>query len=161
MQALVRTVRSSFARLLRPSFARFPMRAVAALVIAALLTPSLANASPKPLDAGTVHVRVLKRGVGNFIALQQQDGIQLFGRILAIGDHSFTLQLHNDPQTTEVFYADVAYLRTGFSGAQKAVLFGGLAATAGFGIWGFVHIHNLQNKPLQPPPPIPPLAILQ
>jgi hypothetical protein len=134
--------------------------AIAALSITAVLTPTLANASPKPLDPGTVHVRVLKRGIGNFIALQQQDGIQLFGRILAIGDQSFTLQLHNDPQTTEVFYTDVAYFRTGFSGGQKALLFGGLAATAGFGIWGFVHIHNLENKPLQPPP-TPALAILQ
>jgi hypothetical protein len=160
MQALVCTVRRSFARRLFHSFTRFPQRAVAALAIAALLTPALASASPKPLDPGTVHVRVLKRGIGNFIALQQQDGIQLFGRILAIGDQSVTLQLHNDPQTTEVFYADVAYLRTGFSGAQKAFLIGGLAGTAAFGVWGFVHIHNLENKPLQPPP-TPALAILQ
>jgi hypothetical protein len=161
MQALVRTVRRSFARLLFHSFARFPQRAVAALVIAALLTPAFAHAKPRPLDPGTVHVRILKRGVGNFIALQQQDGIQLFGRILAIGGQSFTLQLHNDPQTTEVFYADVAYLRTGFTAGEKVFMFSGIAATAGFGIWGFVHIHNLENKPLQPPPPIPPLAILQ
>ena len=160
MQALVRTMRRSFARLLVHSFTRFPMRAVAALVIAALLTPAFAHANPRPLDPGTVHVKVLKRGIGNFIAVQLADGIQLFGRILEVRDHSFFLQLHNDPQPTEIFYTDVAYLRTGFTAGQKAFMIGGIAATAGFGIWGFVHIHNLENKPLTPPP-APPLAILQ
>ena len=163
MQALVRIVRCSFARLPHrsihaDSFARFPMRAVAALLIAALLTPSFAHASPKPLDPGTVHVKVLKRGVGNLIAVQLADGIQLYGRILEVGDHSFSMQLHNDPQPTEIFYTDVAYLTTGFTTGQKIFLIGGLAGTAGFAAWGFIHIHNLENKPLVPPtPPSPPI----
>ncbi len=116
-----------------------------------LLTPGMAYAKPKPLDPGTVHVKVLKRGVGNFIALEEGNRIQLFGRILAIGDRSFTLQLHNDPETTEVLYSDVEYLRTGLTGGEKAFLFGGLAAVAGGAAYGFVRIHNLENKPLEPP----------
>jgi hypothetical protein len=160
MPALVRAVRRSYARLLQLVVARFAQRVVAALLIAALLTPTFAHAAPKPLDPGTVHVKVLKRGVGNFIAVQLADGIQLFGRIIEVDDHSFFMQLHNDPQPTEIFYTDVAYLRTGFSASQKAIMIGGIAAVAGFSIWGFVHIHNLENKPL-PPPPTPALAILQ
>src|SRR5580658_2748221 len=88
-------------------------QAIAMLVICALLLPSIASAAPKPLDPGTVHVRIMKRGVNNWIALQENNGVQLFGRIIAINDQSFTLQLHNDPQTTEILYTDVVDLRTG------------------------------------------------
>jgi hypothetical protein len=97
----------------------------------------------------------MKRGVNNWIALQENNGVQLFGRILAIDDHSFTLQLHNDPQTTEILYSDVEYLQTGWTAGQKVFLIGGLAAVAGGAIYGFVHIHNLENKPLPTPTPPP------
>lgn len=125
----------------------------ASLVISAMLTPTIALANPKPLDPGTVHVKILKRGVGNFIAIQEFNGIQIWGRILDIGDHTVILQLHNDPQTTEVFYTDIAYLRTGFTTGQKIFMFAGIGAVAGSAIYGFVHIHNLENKPLVPPTP--------
>lgn len=135
-------------------------RAAALLLMAALLIPAIAGASPQPLDPGTVHVRILRRGVNRFIALQERDGVQLFGRIIAIDDQSFTLQLHNDPQTTEILYSDVAYLRTGFTAGQKVIVTAAIGGTVAFGIWGFVHIHNMENKPLTPPP-TPALAILQ
>jgi hypothetical protein len=121
------------------------------LLIGALLAPSIASATPKPLDPGTVHVKVLKRGVGNWIAVQENSGVQLFGRIIAINDHSFTLQLHNDPQTTEIPYTDVEYLQTGITTGQKIFLAAAIAGTAGFGIWAAVHFHNLSDKPLTPP----------
>jgi hypothetical protein len=124
------------------------------LLICALLAPSIANAAPKPLDPGTVHVRIMKRGVNNWVALQENNGVQLFGRIIAIGDQSFTLQLHNDPQTTEIFYTDVVDLRTGgFTKGQTIFMVAGIGAVAGLSIWGFIHVHNLQNKPLEPPTP--------
>jgi len=128
-------------------------RCVAALLIAAALTPAIVLAAPRPLDPGTAHVKILRRGVGNWIAIQEINGVQLFGRILEIGDHSVILQLHNDPETTEVFYTDVAYLRTGFTSGQKILMIAGIGAVAGSAIYGFVHIHNLENKPLTPPTP--------
>ena len=119
-----------------------------------MLTPTIALANPKPLDPGTVHVKILKRGIGNFIAIQEVNGVQIWGRILEIGDHSVILQLHNDPQTTEVFYTDIAYLRTGFTTGQKIFMFAGIGAVAATSIYGFVHLHNLENKPLIPPTPV-------
>ena len=118
-----------------------------------MLTPTIALANPKPLDPGTAHVKILKRGIGNFLAIQEVNGVQIWGRILEIGDHSVILQLHNDPQTTEVFYTDIAYLRTGFTTGQKIFAVVGIGAVAGSAIYGFVHIHNLENKPLVPPTP--------
>jgi len=125
----------------------------ASLVISSMLTPSIALANPRPLDPGTVHVKILKRGIGRFIAIQEVNGVEIWGRILEIGDHSVILQLHNDPQTTEVFYTDIAYLRTGFTTGQKIFAVVGIGAVAGSAIYGFVHIHNLENKPLVPPTP--------
>jgi hypothetical protein len=121
------------------------------ILVTALLTPAIANATPKPLDPGTVHVKVLKRGVGNWIAIQENNGVQIFGRIIAIGDQSVTLQLHNDPKTTEILYTDVEYIQTGFTAGQKVFMVAGIAAVAGFATYGFVHIHNLEDKPLTPP----------
>jgi hypothetical protein len=134
---------SSFPGKLRRHFAPF--------AICLLLVPKLSMAEPKPLDPGTVHVRVIKRGINNWIALQEYNGVQLFGRIISIGDRSFTLQLHNDPATTEISYADVVYLRTGFTTGQKVAMISGIAAVAGFAAYGFIHIHNLEDKPLTPP----------
>ena len=129
---------------------------IAWLLVALLLAPSMAMAEPQPLDPGTVHIRILKRGLGRFIALRERNGVDLFGRILGIGDEGFTLQLHNDPQTTEIAYSDVAYLRTGFTNGQKVAMIAGIGAVAGFSIWGFVHVHNLEHKPLPPPMPVLP-----
>lgn len=128
-------------------------RLIAGMLMAAILSPTMALANPKPLDPGTVHVKILRRGMGNWIGIQEINGVQIFGRILEIDDHSVILQLHNDPQTTEVFYTDIAYLRTGFTSGQKILMVVGIGAVAGSAIYGFVHIHNLENKPLTPPTP--------
>jgi hypothetical protein len=134
------------------SFPEKLRRHFALLAICLLLVPKLSLAEPKPLDPGTVHGRVIKRGINNWIALEEYNGVRLFGRIIAIGDRSFTLQLHNDPATTEISYADVAYLRTGFTTGQKVAMISGVAAVAGFAAYGFIHIHNLADKSLTPPP---------
>src|SRR5579875_1731195 len=89
-------------------------RCVVGLLIGLLLFPSLAVAAPKPLDPATVHARVLKRGPGKWICIREANGVELVGRILQIRDRSFLLQLPNDPDPVEVFYASVTYLRTGF-----------------------------------------------
>lgn len=130
-------------------------RPLTKLLLVILAAPTITQAQPKPLDPQTVHYKIIKRGVNNWIALQESDGVQLFGRILDISDHSFTLQLHNDPRVTQILYADVEYLQTGWSTTQKVIAFSGLAAVAGGAIYGIVHIHNLENKPLQPPTPPP------
>lgn len=127
-------------------------RSLTLLLISLLTAPSLSYARPKPLDPGAVRVKIMKRGVNNWIALQENNGVQLFGRIIAIDEHSFTLQLHNDPQTTEILYSDVEYLQTGWTAGQKIAFFSGIGVLAGMATYGFVHIHNLENKPLPTPP---------
>ena len=129
---------------------------VASLLVVLFLVPPGVYAKAKPLDAAAVHARILKRGIGNVAGIEQNNGVELVGRILSIDPDSFTLQLFNDPQPVTVRYADVIDLRTGPSRGFWIATGVGIAAVTGMAIWGFVHVHNLeQQNQLPNQPPIP------
>src|ERR1700728_190093 len=86
---------------------------VASLLVVLFLVPPGAYAKARPLDAAAVHARILRRGIGNVAGVEQNNGVELVGRILAINSNSFTLQLFNDPQPVTIQYADVIDVRTG------------------------------------------------
>jgi hypothetical protein len=119
---------------------------IASLLILLFVVPPGAWAKSKPLDAATVHARILKRGIGNPVGVEMNSGIELVGRIIAINPDSFTLQLFNDPQPVTVMYANVIDLRTGPSHGFWIATGVGIAAVTGLAIWGFVHVHNLQQQ---------------
>jgi hypothetical protein len=132
---------------------------VASLLILLLAVPPRAFARAKPLDASAVHSRILKRGLGNPVGVEMSNGVALIGRIIAINTDSFTLQLFNDPDPVTINYADVIDLRTGPSHGFWIVTAVGIGATAGLAIWGFHHVHSLEQQnqiPNMPPfPTIP------
>ncbi len=119
---------------------------IASFLIALLLIPPAAFAKAKPLDAATVHARILKRGIDNPVGVELNNGIELVGRVIAIHTDTFTLQLFNDPEPVTIHYADVIDLRTG-PGHGFWILTGiGIGVVTGMAIWGFVHVHNLQQQ---------------
>jgi len=128
---------------------------IASLLI--VLIPANALAKAKPLDAATVHARIVKRGIGNIVGVEENTGVILTGRILAIDPDSFSLQLWNDPQPVTVMDADVTDLRTGPTRGFWIAMGAGMGVAAGMAIWGFVHVHNLQqqNQLPMPQPAIP------
>jgi hypothetical protein len=100
---------------------------------------------------------VVKRGVNGWIGVEENTGVELVGRIIAIYPDSFTMQLPNDPEPVTVRFADVIDVRTGPTRGFWIFTGVGIAAVTGFAVWGFVHVHNLnqQNQeqlgqPLQP-----------
>lgn len=119
---------------------------VASLLILLFVAPPGAWAKSKLLDAATVHARILKRGIDNPVGVEMNNGVELVGRIIAINPDSFTLQLFNDPQPVTVVYANVIDLRTGPSRGFWIATGVGIAAVTGLAIWGFVHVHNLQQE---------------
>ncbi len=125
--------------------------AAASLLIAIFLVPTDALAAPKPLDATTVHEKVVKRGVNGWIGVEENTGVALVGRIIAIDPDSFTMQLPNDPEPVTVMYADVIDIRTGPTRGFWILMGAGIAAVTGMAVWGFVHVHNLQQQPPQLP----------
>jgi hypothetical protein len=140
----------------RSSLSRFAV-CVASLLIVLLAIPPGAFAKAKPLNAATVHARVLKRGIDNPIGVELNNGVELVGRIIAINTDSFTMQLFNDPEPVIVNYADVIDLRTGPSRGFWIVTGIGIAAAAGLAIWGAAQMHNFEQQHQLPnvPQPLP------
>jgi len=118
----------------------------------------MANAAPKPLTPEKVHARLLKSGLGNFAYVQLQDGVAFGGRIVSIDDQFFSLQLHNDPEVTTVFYRDVVQLNTGLSrGAFWAIMGVGIGGVAAMSAVGFYEVNKHSQLPALPSQPTYPV----
>lgn len=132
-------------------------RCMAIVLSGALIVASAPVASAKPLTPEKAHQRILKQGMGNWAGVELADGTAFAGRIINIGDDSFSLQLHNDPAITPVRYRDVVGLQTGVShGAFTGLLIAGIAGVAVAAGVGFYEVHKhsqmpaLPNQPTQP-----------
>jgi ribosome maturation factor RimP len=116
---------------------------------------SASRFSPKPLTAEAVRQRLLKRGLGNWVALQLENGVAFEGRIISIDENSFGLQLYGDPEVTPVAFSDVVYLQTGTPAAAAWILVGSFVATGV--VVPAVAIHAMKNNQLKMPTmPTPP-----
>src|SRR5580698_1357779 len=127
------------------------------LLVCVFLAPAVANARPKPLDPVTVHARIAKRGVGNWICVDEANGIALVGRIVSVGDQSVGLQLQNYPEVTPVLYTDIVGLRMGLSrGAMWTIVGVGLGLSA---MVAAIGIHEINQNKLPQNPAFPASAL--
>jgi small nuclear ribonucleoprotein (snRNP)-like protein len=110
---------------------------------------SMGSFTRKPMTPEAVHARLLKRGLGNWVAVQLENGIEFSGRLISIDDNSFGLQLYGDPEVTPVAYGDVVYLQTGTPTAAFWV-FTGVMVAAGV-VVPLVMVHEMSNNKLQMP----------
>jgi hypothetical protein len=125
------------------------LRVTSLLLACAFLAPAMASAKPKPLDPVTAHDRIVKRGVGSWICVEETNGIALVGRIVSIGDDAVGLQLANYPEITPVRYTDIVGLRMGWSRKTFWTFLGvSLGASAAIAA---VSIHEMNQNKLQMP----------
>jgi small nuclear ribonucleoprotein (snRNP)-like protein len=110
---------------------------------------SMGSFTRKPLTPEAVHARLLKRGLGNWVAVGLENGIEFSGRLISIDDNSFGLQLYGDPEVTPVAYSDVVYLQTGTPTAAFWVFTGVMVAASVVG--PVVAIHEMNNNKLKMP----------
>jgi hypothetical protein len=130
-------------------------RCIAMLLVCALLAVYAPLASARPLTADTVHTRILKRGIGNWVGIELQNGTAFWGRIVSVDEQTFGLQLHNDPAITPVQYSDVVGLHFGIShGAFWAITAAGIASVV---IIAVVAHHELSKQPTFPTQPAQPV----
>jgi hypothetical protein len=123
------------------------LRVTSLALACALLAPALANA--KPLDAATAHARIMKRGVGSWVCVQEANGVALVGRVVNIGDDSVGLQLANYPEITPVNYTDIVGLRFGISRKGFWTLVGvGIGASVAMTVVGIHEVDSNKPKPL-------------
>jgi hypothetical protein len=125
------------------------------LLSCVLLLPSMANAAPKPLTPEKVHTRIVKRGLGNWVGVELQNGVAFSGRIIRIDEQSFELQLYNDPEITPVLNSDVVDLNTGLSRKGGWIIAG--VAVAGFVAMGLIAHHEFASMPKVPTMPAQPV----
>jgi hypothetical protein len=139
------------------SLSRTFSKCVGMLLVCALVTPTAAFAAPRGLTPEKIHARILKRGLGNWVGVDLNTGAAFIGRIVSIDEQSFSLQLHNDPEITPVFYSDVVDLHTGPStGAFWGILGAGIGGIVALGL---IAHHEMSEMPKLPPfpnqPPLP------
>jgi hypothetical protein len=123
-------------------------------LIVALLATSTAFA--KPLTPIEVHNKIVKLGAGNWIWVQETNGVTLHGVLTNIDVNTFGIELYNDPASvTPVAYNDVVRMRTPLSG--KAVIAIVLIPVAAGIAGGFILHHEYEvNKNQMPPTPVLP-----
>jgi hypothetical protein len=115
-----------------------------------------APAIAKPLSADQAREKIVKRGVGAWVCVEERSGILLIGRIASVDADRFGLQLQNYPDITPVSYADVTKLRFGLSGKGIGIIVGAGVAVAV--ISALVAHHEFEENKAQFPtaPPSPP-----
>ncbi|MGA3371387.1 MAG: hypothetical protein ABSC48_06445 [Terracidiphilus sp.] len=113
----------------------------------------------KPMTPEAVHARLLKQGLGNWVAVQLENGVEFSGRLISLDENSFGLQLYDDPEVMPVAYSDVVQLYTGTPPAAAWVLVGSFLAVGV--VVPLVMVHEMNNNklkmpaiPTQPTPPI-------
>jgi hypothetical protein len=130
---------------------------MAMLLVCTLVTASVPAYAGKPLTPEKVHERILKRGIGNWVGVELQNGTAFAGRVVSVDDESFGLQLHNDPAITPIRYSDVVGLRTGLStGAFWGFMVAGIAGVATMAAVGFYEVHKHSSMPAMPAEPTGP-----
>jgi hypothetical protein len=128
-------------------------KCISILSICALLAPSVAIA--KPLSADQARDKIVRRGVGTWVCVEESNGLLLIGRIASIDQDEFGMQLENYPDVTPVYYRDVTRLRFQLSGKGIAVLIG---ASVAVGVIAAVIMHHEfeAHQPQLPSQPVTP-----
>ena len=122
-------------------------RGLAVALIAAML-PVAASASPKTVNPETIHRKIVERGAGRWVCVDMKNGTAVLGRIAAIHEQSFDMQLENYPEATTIAYADVEHVRNvGLSGKGTAIMIGaGVAGAVALAIVAQHEMNNIKNN---------------
>jgi hypothetical protein len=99
---------------------------VSLVVICKLMGNDIALAA-KPMDAATVKQKVDARGIGKDLKVTEAGGTTITGSIVWIGEESFRLKVKNEPQPTEISFAQVTDVRNqGLSKGAKIGIAAGI-----------------------------------
>jgi len=132
------------------------LKTVALTLICALCAPSIAFARPKQQNPETIHRKIVQRGIGNWVCVEEANGILLTGRVTTIEEQAFGMQLENYPDITMIRYADVVRLRSLSSSGKAMGLWIG-ASVGSFVVVALVMHHEFEkNKPTLPQNPTVP-----
>jgi hypothetical protein len=132
-------------------------RSIVLALVCTLICQGSPIAEAKQLTPEAVHSRILKRGIGNWVGVELQNGTAFAGRIVDIDQQSFGMQLHNDPSITSIRYVDVLNLHTGVPrAALLGVIAGGVGAVVAMAVLMHPETPPMPAFPTQPSLPLVP-----
>lgn len=133
------------------------LKSIAVVLVCAMMAPPESLAAPRKSNPEAIHAKVVKRGIGNWVCIEEANGILLTGRIATIEEQAFGMQLENYPEITMIRYTDVVRLRSlGGSGKTMGIWIG--VSTAAFVAVALIMHHEFEkNKPTLPTVPTPPV----
>lgn len=126
-------------------------------VVLVCLLPGSSAAYAKPVNPESIHRKIVQRGIGNWVCVEESNGVLLVGRITNVDEQSFGLQLDNYPTSvTTVPYAEVVKLRN-YGHSSKGFLLWTAAGLGGVVAFAIIAHHQMtdfkNNEPTLPPMP--------
>lgn len=107
----------------------FRLFRLVSLVIVCTLMGNDVVLAATPMDAATVKQKVDARGVGKGLKVTETGGTTITGSIVWIGEEGFRLKVKNEPQPTEISFAQVTGVRnSGLSRGAKIGIAVGIVA---------------------------------
>jgi hypothetical protein len=100
------THHSNFGRKLAMTLSRL-IRTTALLLVAVLLSDSVAFAAKKPVDPAVMKAKILAHGVGQGVRVTFADKTETKGLIVAIDDRTFTLRTRKTAEERQIEYAQL------------------------------------------------------
>lgn len=133
------------------------LKGVAVVLVCSLLGSSAAYA--KPVNPETIHRKIVQRGIGSWVCVEEANGILLVGRITNVDEQSFGMQLDNYPEITTVRYDQVVKLHN-YGWSNKAMIWWTVAGVGGVAAFALIAHHEMNNfknnEPTLPTnPPMP------
>jgi hypothetical protein len=119
-------------------FARL-IRITAILLVAALLSNSVAFAAKKPLGPAELKVKIQGRGVGRGVRVVLADKTQVVGMIVSVGDQSFVLKPRKkNSQPVEIEFVQLTDVREDRLSRGQKVTIAVVAVSAAVAVVGIV-----------------------
>lgn len=115
-----------------------PSRWVALVLISAILVLSTEAAEGRPPAREAVRSCVLKLGVGQWVRVREQGGVELNGKITGIGPQVFQLEQRDAAGPTLIYYANVARIKRAQYSSERGDFPPG--AWAGLAVFGVIFL---------------------
>ena len=118
------------------------VRSIALVLLCTLAAPGFAWAKP---GQESIHKKLLSRGLGNWVAIEEVNGTLLSGRITRLEAQQFGMEISGYPETTLIDYSDVRRVRATDRGHKAPFILVGVTVGSAVAA-GLIMHHEYENS---------------
>lgn len=118
-------------------------KGIAVALVCALLGSSAAYA--KPVNPETIHRKIVQRGIGSWVCVEESNGVLLLGRITSVDEQSFDMQLDNYPDDLATVRYDQVVKLHNYGWSNKAMIWWTVAGVGGVAAFALIAHHEMNN----------------